>query len=169
MRSNFSLPVMLPLCLVALGQFAVAPAYAQATNTDCRLFTSKDNVGAETTYALKSDLPSTAPAGERDRNKRPSDPDEGILLSDLMRKAVYSSDGIEVGTITDIVMGEDFNGQIAIVDMGGFLGIGGKSVAVPKSDLLIQSTGNDSQRIQISSTQQQLETAPAYERTALMR
>jgi sporulation protein YlmC with PRC-barrel domain len=163
------LPVVLPLCLMALGQFVPASVHAQATNIDCRHFSSRDNIGVESTSAFKSDLPSSARVRERAASGMKSDTSEGILLSDLMRKAVYSSDGKEVGTITDIVMSGDFNGQIAIVGMGGFMGIGGKSIAVPKSELLIQGTSNGSQRIQISSTQEQLEAAPAYERTALMR
>jgi sporulation protein YlmC with PRC-barrel domain len=154
---------------VVLGQFVPAPVHAQATNIDCRHLPSRDDVGVESTSAFKSDLPSSARVGERAASDVKSDLGDGILLSDLMRKSVYSSDGKEVGTITDIVLGEDFSGQIAIVDMGGFMGIGGKSIAVPKNELLIQSIGNGSQRIQISSTQEQLEAAPAYERTALMR
>ncbi len=46
---------------------------------------------------------------------------------------IYGADGHKVGKL-DHVHSNEFGGQ-AIIDVGGFLGIGAKPVAVPLSDL----------------------------------
>lgn len=60
-----------------------------------------------------------------------------FMVSNLMDRTVYGSDGNSLGDVNDVVM--DSNGNIAavVVGVGGFLGIGEKDVAVPFSRLQV--------------------------------
>ena len=51
----------------------------------------------------------------------------------------------------------------AVVDVGGFLGIGEKAVALPMSSLdVLQQEGGDDLRIYVSQTEEELEAMEAY-------
>jgi sporulation protein YlmC with PRC-barrel domain len=78
--------------------------------------------------------------------------------TDVVGKTLYSQNGKEVGNIDDVVT--DNQGQVvsALVGVGGFLGIGGKKVAVPADQL--KTEGN---RIVVSGlTPEEIREMPAY-------
>lgn len=56
---------------------------------------------------------------------------DGWRASSLVGATVYNDQGTSVGTVNDLIVGD--NGQIsnAIISIGGFLGIGNKLVSVP--------------------------------------
>ncbi len=56
-------------------------------------------------------------------------------VSDLRGKAVYGSDGANIGDIKDILVSQDGSVNAVIIGVGGFLGIGEKDVAVNMSAL----------------------------------
>jgi hypothetical protein len=59
----------------------------------------------------------------------------GWRASKLMRAAVYNDQGEKIGTIDDFVVSPDGALSVAVVDVGGFLGIGGRRVAIPVKQL----------------------------------
>jgi hypothetical protein len=68
----------------------------------------------------------------------------------------------DLGEISNVVL--DSNGAPAqvIVDLGGFLGIGEKPVAIDMTALqIMQATDGDTIRASVQMTQEQLETLPA--------
>jgi hypothetical protein len=62
-------------------------------------------------------------------------------VSAILGKSVRSSAGEDMGRIVDIIVGR--NGQIhaAIIDFGGFLGIGTRKIAVDWNALVFASEG----------------------------
>jgi hypothetical protein len=61
-------------------------------------------------------------------------------------------------------MNADGQVQEAIIDVGGFLGLGEKPVIVPFNELtLMQRADGGELRAYIASTEDQLEAMPAYE------
>ncbi len=56
-------------------------------------------------------------------------------VSDLEGKAVYGSDGANIGDINDVLVSQDGSVNAVIIGVGGFLGIGEKDVAVNMSAL----------------------------------
>lgn len=56
-------------------------------------------------------------------------------VSDLQGKAVYGSDGANIGEINDVLVSQDGSVNAVIIGVGGFLGIGEKDVAVNMSAL----------------------------------
>lgn len=87
------------------------------------------------------------------------------LTADLVEGAdVYSSENENVGSISELVL--DAQGQITqvVVDIGGFLGIGARPVALTLSELeLMQATDGDEVRAFAPMTRAQLEALPEYE------
>jgi sporulation protein YlmC with PRC-barrel domain len=55
----------------------------------------------------------------------------GYRASKLLRQDVYNDKGEKIGKIDDLVVAPDGTLSIAVVDVGGFLGMGDHRVAVP--------------------------------------
>jgi sporulation protein YlmC with PRC-barrel domain len=66
---------------------------------------------------------------------------KGYRASKLTGASVYNDANEKVGTIDDIIIGQDSRALIAILQVGGFLGVGGKLVAVPYENLHLDSAG----------------------------
>jgi putative membrane protein len=64
-----------------------------------------------------------------------------ILASDLEGTSVYGSDNENIGEIDDVVLDRKGRVVAVIVGVGGFLGIGEKSVAIPFEALEIAAAG----------------------------
>ena len=71
----------------------------------------------------------------------------------------------DIGEIGDVVISVDGKLQAVILDVGGFLGIGEREVAVPFDRLTIlrRPDALDDLRIYIDSTEERLEALPEYE------
>lgn len=61
--------------------------------------------------------------------------ESGVRVSKLIGSAVYSDQNEKIGSVDDLVMTENDKITVAIVSVGGFLGMGSKLVAVPFSQL----------------------------------
>jgi sporulation protein YlmC with PRC-barrel domain len=61
----------------------------------------------------------------------------GITADELIGMNVVDASGDSVGSVTDLLFGADDQVDQAIIDVGGFLGFGAKSVAIPLDDLTI--------------------------------
>ncbi len=95
-------------------------------------------------------------------------PANSILASEFIGQVVYSAANQNIGEINDLVMGKDQNGSaVAIIGVGGFLGLGEKDVAIPFADIGVTRDENNMMHLTIAATKEQLEAAPAFDRTAL--
>ena len=90
--------------------------------------------------------------------------DKGGVLkaSELIGMKVQGSDGKNVGKIRDLVIGPDGDVRYAVLDFGGFLGIGDKYFAVPWDAL--QRTKNG-KKIALDTTKRDLKKAPGFQLT----
>jgi PRC-barrel domain len=77
----------------------------------------------------------------------------------VLGSRVVNAEGQEVGEIEDLVLDQN---QIAyaVVSVGGLLGLGEKTVAVPLDDLQL---GEGETYLMTSATQEQLEQMPGYD------
>ena len=80
-----------------------------------------------------------------------------IRASKMIGSAVYDVQNRKIGKVRDLVL--DRGGQIAVVvvDVGSFLGMGGKNVAVKPSDLK-----TDNNRLTLDVTKEQLQQMANY-------
>ncbi len=61
--------------------------------------------------------------------------ENGVRTSKLIGSAVYSEQNERIGSVDDLVMTGDDKITVAIVSVGGFLGMGSKLVAMPFGQL----------------------------------
>lgn len=95
-----------------------------------------------------------------------SDFDESALSAeDLRGIGVYGINDEQIGTIGDIVANPDGTFDAVIVDVGGFLGLGAKPVAVGFDDLAFSADTFGNRYLFLNTTREQLETQPAYDPT----
>jgi sporulation protein YlmC with PRC-barrel domain len=85
----------------------------------------------------------------------------GHAPNDYVNKDIYNRAGEQLGTIKDVLVGPDGKMTAAIINVGRYLGIGDKEIAVPFS--AIQQQRSDSgQRIVIDATKDNLQAAPIF-------
>jgi len=86
-----------------------------------------------------------------------------LTADNLMGAPVFGSNEENLGEVGDVVF--DMNGQIqaVVVDVGGFLGIGEKPVALQFEALQVQRGETGDFRLMANATQEQLEGAPSYD------
>ncbi|WP_169052623.1 PRC-barrel domain-containing protein [Pseudooceanicola onchidii] len=90
---------------------------------------------------------------------------ELMTAENLDGARVYDSNDKWIGEISELIITED--GQItdAIVDVGGFLGIGEKPVALKLSDLkIMRQDGGDEIRVYTAMMEAELESMPEFEK-----
>ena len=55
----------------------------------------------------------------------------GYRASKVVGAAVYNGQNQQIGTIDDLILNHENQATLAVISVGGFLGVGGKMVAVP--------------------------------------
>lgn len=77
----------------------------------------------------------------------------------LVGQSVVDASGQEVGTVEEVVTGDD-GSELAVLSVGEFLGIGEKKIAVATSELQPNAGGTG---LTTAMTAEDIEAAPAYE------
>ncbi|WDR04959.1 PRC-barrel domain-containing protein [Devosia rhodophyticola] len=91
--------------------------------------------------------------------------DTDNLATRLIDQPVYSStgdDAEEIGNVTDLVFSDDGRITAVVIGVGGFLGIGEKSVAVDFGALEFTIAADNSERWVLPTTADQLTAAPDF-------
>ncbi len=135
-----------------------------------------DRTSADATADRAAD---PAPVGDADRSPRPEDDrlgladpqagfapvERGVLtVDDLTSAVVYDRFDERVSDISDVLLSAD-GGQVVgvLIDIGGFFGLGARSVAVDIDDLeVLYSAERDETRVYLALTEEELENLPEY-------
>ena len=119
---------------VALALAAATPAaYSQtSTNRDTRVAATN----AETALGIQ--------------------PDE-IRASKMIGSTVYDVQNRKIGSVQDLVLDKSGKVDAVVVDVGSFLGMGGKNVAISLSDIK-----TDHNRLTLDRTKEQLQQMAEY-------
>ena len=84
---------------------------------------------------------------------------EGYRASKLIGSSVVNDQNEKIGTIEDIIIGKD-KVLFAVLQVGGFLHIGGRMVAVPFQSLVLEDNGT---KIKLpGATQEALKQLPEF-------
>jgi hypothetical protein len=93
-----------------------------------------------------------------------SDFDETGLSAEALRGiGVYGINDQQIGTIGDVITNADGSFDAIIVDVGGFLGLGAKPVAVGYDNLAFSTDTFGNRYLFLNATRDQLEAQPAYD------
>ena len=86
-----------------------------------------------------------------------------IRATQMDGATVYDPQNQKIGDIKDIILDKDGKVAAVVLDVGAFLGIGGKYVAVGMNDLKVTEDNNNRPRFTIDMTKDQLKAAQAYD------
>ena len=102
----------------------------------------------------------TAPEVEREGYQRA---EMAQLTTEMLTGArVYGSGDKDIGEIDRLLLTDDGKLDRAVIDVGGFLGIGEHPIAVTMDELNIQRNEDGDVRVYIDGTQAELEKQPAF-------
>jgi uncharacterized protein YrrD len=88
----------------------------------------------------------------------------GLTADELQGAAVYDGNDENIGNVDELILADDGSVEQAVVDVGGFLGMGEHSVAMPLDGLQVMTNEDGSDvRVYVDQTREQLEQMPAYE------
>ncbi|MFG6559548.1 PRC-barrel domain-containing protein [Sulfitobacter sp. 1A15299] len=142
--------------------------------------TMMENAEAETEEAVnEAEANTTVITGdetvERELLPRPEVEREGYAAAeaemiqqmsadDLEGSYVYGANDETVGEIDTLLIGDDGKVDRVVINVGGFLGLGEKPVAVTFDELqVLKNVEGDDVRIYIDSTEERLESQPEYQ------
>ena len=126
---------------VAAILLATSPlAYAQSAAAP------NENAAGNATGAAAA----TNPTGTQIQNDQ-------IRASKMLGSTVYDLQNRDIGSVKDLIIDKDGRVAAAVIDVGTFLGMGGKYVAVP-----LDAIKTDNNRLTLDMTKEQLQQAQAY-------
>ncbi|HEX7082063.1 MAG TPA: PRC-barrel domain-containing protein [Gammaproteobacteria bacterium] len=86
---------------------------------------------------------------------------ESMATDQIVGKTVVSRQGEEIGEVNDVVTDPTSGQKFAVVDVGGFLGVGEKSIVIGLDELQMSTTGGGD-RLQSDLTREELQTKTEY-------
>ncbi len=147
---------------------------AAAPETDSASEAGQTAAEADKTDKPTGEMSAQAPAGDEamtddtktsaiDSSELEKMPIDQIRTEDLTGTAVYGSNEERIGEIGDIILSQDGKVDAVLVDVGGFLGIGEKEVAIGMDNLAFMTDGNGSLYLYTDFSKEALENQPAYD------
>ena len=80
-----------------------------------------------------------------------------IRASKMIGSAVYDVQNRKIGSVDDVILNKNGKVDAVVIDVGSFLGMGGKDVAVLPSDIK-----TDNNRLTLDRTKEQLQQMASY-------
>lgn len=86
-----------------------------------------------------------------------------VLAKDLIGLTVYATDKSKIGSISDLILSKDAKTVDGfVIGVGGFLGIGEKSVALKMDRLQISHNGDGGIQLMMDVKKEELANAPSF-------
>lgn len=146
---------------------AMDKAATAVTDTTNRILpddTAADTATTETPDATATTDMAQADAAPMAREGYASIAMDALTADDVQGASVYDAEDKRIGEVSELVLSADGKLTEAVIDVGGFLGIGAKPVALPIGSVdVVRADGGDETRIYVSMTKEELEALPKYE------
>ncbi len=82
-----------------------------------------------------------------------------LKLDELLDRSVHGAENSEVGRVIDVMVGDDGKPAALVLDVGGFMGVGNRKIAVAWN--LFDLTKPRSEPLRLALTEAQVKSAPA--------
>lgn len=159
-----------------------APEYLRPAMGDQAAVTDSDTSGMETVPVVNEAIGDTAEAQPED-GMTPATTEvavapaagtmtlpEGyvavgpeVVTAEMITGAsVHDATDASIAEVSDLVLSSDGKVTDAVLDVGGFLGIGAKSVAIPMDRLTVAQTEGGAVRLWVDMTKDELKALPDY-------
>lgn len=86
-----------------------------------------------------------------------------IRVTEMNGATVYDPTDHNIGDVKDIILDRDGRVAAVVLDVGSFLGVGGKYVAIPMNEMKVTFKNNNKPRFTVNMTKDQLKSAQAFE------
>ena len=148
-----------------MDQTATAPADDMNETDDLAAAPADDEATAPGVDVTETDIdqPDRIETGAIDPNTLDGVDMGAISADDLIGTTVYGANDENVGSVGDVILSQDGNVDAIIIDVGGFLGIGSKEVAVGMDNLEFMTDANGNMYLYTQFTEEQLEAQPEYD------
>lgn len=124
-------------------------------------------------YSTAQEKPSAIPPTEQSPDNPakipgglPSEPTVTIFdhhdVQGILGKEVRSAAGENMGRIVDVIVDRNGQARAAIIDFGGFLGVGSRKIAVAWNALHFPVSEDHVERVGLELTRDQVRAAPEY-------
>jgi sporulation protein YlmC with PRC-barrel domain len=113
---------------------------------------------------LTTDQPQAAAPGSPDPSQMTPLDEATLTADDIKGIAVFGQNDEQIGTIGDLVVNADGKIDAVIVDVGGFLGVGSKPVAVGFDNLQFSVDADNQRYLFLNATKEQLEKQPQFDK-----
>lgn len=137
------------------AQAPAAPATPEATSP-----ATNETAQAVTPDTATTDETKTAAIDKSTLKELPA---ADLRAEELMGTTVYGADDANIGEIGDILMTADGKIDAYVIDVGGFLGVGEKKVAVGSDNLAFMVDADGKKYLYTTFTKEQLDAQPAYD------
>lgn len=128
--------------------YGMAPGMTDGTATDQAMTDTETMAPAAT--ATAADAPATIAVAE-------------LTAEELQGAPVYDADNTWIGEVSELVLTPEGQVSEAVIDVGGFLGIGAKPVALDMESVTIaREAGSDDLRLTVAMTKAELEAMPEH-------
>jgi len=144
-----------------------APATAEAPATTEQPATAKTT--AKTSKPATAEAPAAATDQTKtaaiDKSQLKEIPAGEIRSEALVGTTVYGANDENIGEIGDILLSTDGKVDAVIIDVGGFLGVGEKEVAVGMDNLAFMTDKDGNRYLYTTFSKEQLDAAAAYDKS----
>lgn len=103
-----------------------------------------------------------APAPQAQQQGTPATVLDTQDYESLLGRSVRSAGGDELGRVIDIIVDKDGHPRAAIIDFGGFLGVGTRKIAVDWRALRFSPEGGKDRKLSVALTRNQVRVSPEY-------
>ncbi|SIT53429.1 Photosystem reaction center subunit H [Mesorhizobium prunaredense] len=139
-------------------------AEAPAATPDTAAPAPMDKAAEAPAAATPDATPDQTQTAAIDKSALAEMPINEIRSEDLVGTTVYGANDVNVGEIGDVVLTGDKKVDAVIIDVGGFLGIGEKEVAVGMDNLKFMTDKDGKRYLYTSFTKEQLEAQAPYDK-----
>lgn len=143
---------------------ATAPAAVPSDTTAPAVAPADKTAEAPAATTPDASAPDQTQTAAIDKSTLTEMPVGEIRADDLKGTTVYGANDARVGEIGDVVLAPDNKTDAVIVDVGGFLGVGEKEVAVGMDNLKFMTDKDGNKYLYTTFTKEQLEAQTAYDK-----
>ncbi len=144
-----------------------APEYKRPVMGDQAAVTDTDKGGLENVPVVNEAISDTAKAAPADGMMALPEgyaavAPEALTAETLTGADVRDATDASIAEVSDLVLSPEGQVTDVVLDVGGFLGIGAKSVAIPMDRLTVAQTEGGAVRVWVNMTKDELQALPDY-------
>ncbi|TIP27337.1 MAG: PRC-barrel domain containing protein, partial [Mesorhizobium sp.] len=139
-------------------------AEAPAATPDTTAPAPMDKTAEAPAAATPDATPDQTQTAAIDKSALTEMPVDKIRSEDLVGTTVYGANDVNLGEIGDVVLTGDKKVDAVIIDVGGFLGVGEKEVAIGMDNLKFMTDKDGNRYLYTNFTKEQLEAQAPYDK-----